>query len=357
MEQDRRGLLLTILLVALVGVLGFLARSKSYLANVSNHPVVMEAGLAEVITELNLKEFDPNEVDYLTLTRMGVDRNVVANLIRWRCVGKVYRIKEDVALCHGMTDSLYELIEPYIIIGEQYRYKTFEKPAYDDTGDNSHSPKVEYQEFRLDTVTVEYLRLLGFSSRQASLIVNYRDMIGGYRNIAEFEECYAVDSTMAARLKPYIIFDNTEEPLIAEEQPTLVNINSADSTALVQLRGIGPKSAKAIIEYRQLLGGYYDILQLRELNIITEDNFCKFSSQIYCESGEIEKIYINFARSQEIAIHPYISNRSLKRIINHRELKGGWSTIEEMIDSKIFNKEEAARIAPYLDFGTPNTEE
>jgi hypothetical protein len=36
-------------------------------------------------------------------------------------------------------------------------------------------------------------------------------------------------------------------------------------------------------------------------------------------------------------------------------LKGGWSTIEEMIDSKIFKSEEAARIAPYLDFGTPDT--
>jgi hypothetical protein len=42
----------------------------------------------------------------------------------------------------------------------------------------------------------------------------------------------------------------------------------------------------------------------------------------------------------------------LKRIINYRELKGGWSTIEEMIESNILSDEEAARIAPYLDFGT-----
>jgi hypothetical protein len=42
----------------------------------------------------------------------------------------------------------------------------------------------------------------------------------------------------------------------------------------------------------------------------------------------------------------------LRRIINHRELKGGWSTIEEMIESDILNDEEARRIAPYLDFGT-----
>jgi hypothetical protein len=33
-------------------------------------------------------------------------------------------------------------------------------------------------------------------------------------------------------------------------------------------------------------------------------------------------------------------------------LKGGWSTIEEMIDCNILSQDEAQRIAPYLDFGT-----
>jgi hypothetical protein len=42
----------------------------------------------------------------------------------------------------------------------------------------------------------------------------------------------------------------------------------------------------------------------------------------------------------------------LKRLIKQRELKGGWSTIEEMIEDKIFTEDEAARIAPYLSFGT-----
>ena len=348
MEQDRRGLLLTILLVALVGVLGFLARSKSYLANVSNHPVVMEAGLAEVITELNLKEFDPNEVDYLTLTRMGVDRNVVANLIRWRCVGKVYRIKEDVALCHAMTDSLYAILEPYIIIGEKYRFH----PKSYDNAEKRNIATATLTPFRIDTATVEYLHTLGFTARQAALVVRYRDMIGGYRNFAEFKECYAVDSTMAERLKPYIIFPKEETPSIVAT-PELVDINSADSATLVRLPGIGAKSAQAIIEYRKLLGGYYDISQIKALSVVTEENFCKFSQQIYCDSARIEKIYINFARPKELEVHPYLSNRMLRQIINHRELKGGWSTIEEMIDSKIFNTEEAARIAPYLDFGTP----
>ena len=183
-------------------------------------------------------------------------------------------------------------------------------------------------------------------------------MIGGYRNIDEFAECYAVDSVMVERLRPYIIFPKVEVVEVVREPDVTfpIDINSADSATLLRVRGIGQKSVVHILRYRELLGGYYSVEQISELAVVTDENFCIFSQQIYCDSAEIEKIYINFARPKELEVHPYLSNRMLKRIINHRELKGGWSTIEEMIDSKIFNTEEAARIAPYLDFGTPGVE-
>jgi DNA uptake protein ComE-like DNA-binding protein len=106
------------------------------------------------------------------------------------------------------------------------------------------------------------------------------------------------------------------------------------------------------MRYRELLGGYHSVEQISELKVVTEENFRNISSQIWCDSAKIKKIYINFARPKELEVHPYVSNRMLRRIINHRELKGGWSTIEEMIESDILNDEEARRIAPYLDFGT-----
>ena len=47
-----------------------------------------------------------------------------------------------------------------------------------------------------------------------------------------------------ARLEPYI------------EIPKL-ELNTADSTALVALRGIGPYYARKILAYRDRLGGFY----------------------------------------------------------------------------------------------------
>ena len=302
--------------------------------------------------DIRLHPFDPNVADYRTMIEAGVERRIAVGIIRWREAGKVFRVKEDLALCYGMTDSMYFALEPYINIGKEYR----PKPAREYTT-TQRTPEIDttlLRPFSLDSVGTAYLRAIGFSSRQADLVIRYRDMIGGYRTMEEFAECYAVDSAMAARLEPYIIFPvRTEEPTFERPKITLpVDINSADSATLVSLRGIGSKSVVHILRYRELLGGYYSTEQLLELAAVTEDNFQLFSSQIYCDSAEIKKICINFASPKELEVHPYLSNRMLRRIINNRELKGGWSTVEEMIEDNIFSDEEAARIAPYLDFGT-----
>ena len=298
--------------------------------------------------------FDPNEADYRTMVQAGVPRNIAVNLLKWREAGKVFRIKEDVALCHGMTDSLFFILEPYIVIGEEYRVKS---RTYDDTRDTTQhgAQEIRYESFRIDTATANYLRKIGFSSRQAELIIRYREMIGGYYNIHEFAECYAVDSAMAARLEPYIIFPKRDSLQAKVEEIEIsfpIDINSADSATLVKVRGIGSKSVVHILRYRELLGGYYSTEQISELEVVTNENFRIISQQIWCDSAKIKKININFARPKELEVHPYISNRMLRQIINHRELKGGWSTIEEMIEDNIFSDEEARRIAPYLDFGT-----
>ena len=308
------------------------------------------------IETVELKPFDPNTDDLRAMLKAGVPRTIAVSLIKWREAGKIFRIKEDLALCYNITDSLYFALEPYIIIGEEYRIKPNREgytPNHTTTRETTTERTIEYKPFRIDTATAEYLQTIGFSARQAKLVIRYRDMIGGYRDMAEFEECYAVDSAMAARLHPYIIFEDRDSVETKPNKLELpIDINSADSATLVRLNGIGPKSAVHIIRYRQLLGGYYSKSQISELEVVTEENFQKILPQIYCDSTKIKKIFINFARSKELEVHPYVSNRMLKRIINYRELKGGWSTIEEMIESNILSDEEAARIAPYLDFGT-----
>ncbi|MBR2006866.1 MAG: helix-hairpin-helix domain-containing protein [Alistipes sp.] len=364
-EEQRRGAVVLLPLLVVVVLLAVVAerRTPAYMDVVEQHNVEAE-GVA-------LQPFNPNEFEYEELRAAGVPSEVTAGIVRWRKYGKVYRMKEDVALVSGVTDSMYAALKPYITIADSLaprsRYVDGDK-QWGGGGINRVSevkskefskPNADLVQFGIDTVSVEYLESVGFSRKQAEVVVKYRDAIGGIDNEQEFRACYVVSEEMADRLLPYVIFteskfaaeNEAKESEIKAEVTALVEINSANMEALVAVNGIGEKSASEIIKYRELLGGYHSVEQLAELNCVTEENFAKFLSQICCDSCKIKKIDINFAGPKELERHPYVSARTLRRIIKQRQLKGGWSRIEEMTEQNILSEEEAKRLAPYLRFG------
>jgi competence protein ComEA len=61
---------------------------------------------------------------------------------------------------------------------------------------------------------------------------------------------------------------------------TLVNLNTATAPQLETLPGIGPKTAAAIIEYRQKNGGFKKIEELMNIKGIGEKAFLKIRELI-----------------------------------------------------------------------------
>ena len=156
-----------------------------------------------------------------------------------------------------------------------------------------------------------------------------------------------IADSVADLLLPYVIFPEPE-PV----RSGLIELNGADSATLRSVVGIGEKSVMAIIRYRERLGGFYSVDQLAEVPQVTESNFERIVKQIYCDSCKIRKIDINFASPKELGRHPYMAPATLRKLLKARQLKGGWSTAEELIEQHIMTREEAARLAPYLVFGT-----
>ena len=89
-----------------------------------------------------------------------------------------------------------------------------------------------------------------------------------------------------------------------------------------------------------------------ETGVVTERNWERMKEQIWADSCAIRKIDINFVAPNAVARHPYITPRTLRKILRNRQLKGGWSTIEDMVEDNTLTNEEAGRLAPYLHFGT-----
>jgi DNA uptake protein ComE-like DNA-binding protein len=318
-----------------------------YLAEPRKGLTLAEKG--EIATERrdSLFEFDPNTVTYDELVLLGFDKRTAVGIVKYRTAGKVFGIAEELALCYGVSDSMFARVRPYIKIGKEYA--TTPKSSKSDTLRNERKSRFAprpFEKFAIDTVGVEYLRLIGFSTRQAEALVEYRNRGKGIFSMNELRDCYAVSEEMADSLAHFVILS------VRDPYEGLIEINSADSATLRKVRGIGEKTVVAVMEYRKLLGGFVRKEQIAELKCVTEENFLRISEQIYCDSCKISKIDINFAPAYEFEHHPYMSRRAVKLILETRESKGGWNSIEEMQSDDIFTEEQAKAIAPYLLFGT-----
>lgn len=311
----------------------------------------VEQQVAESATTDSLFTFDPNTVSYEQLLALGFERHTAVSILKYRARGKVFEIAEEFALCYGVTDSMFARLRPYINIGKQFRaenrgenIRSINRQRWEQKIDNRRPHP--YEPFRIDTVSIAYLQRIGFTYRQAEGLIEYRDSgAEGIRNMAELSDCWAVSPEMADSLARYVIFP---EP---KPYGGKIEINSADSATLVTVRGIGPKTAQAIVSYRKLLGGYVSIEQLSEIKCVTSENFARFSSQICCDSCVFSKIDINFAPASELERHPYMTRRAINRIIQLRKSKGGWKSIEEIVNDDIFTPEQVSALAPYLHFG------
>ncbi len=295
------------------------------------------------------RPFDPNTADYDTLCALGLTPRQAVSLLKFRAAGKVFRIAEDVALCHGIDDSLFRRLRPWIRIGRRY---AIAPPAYRPGRIVDERHAIDPRPFRIDTVSARYLRAIGaLSKRQAEAFVRWRDASGIY-DMEELRACYVVSDSVAAALEPYLLFPERPAADSGTAAIRRVELNTADSAALRSVAGIGPRTVGAILRYRERLGGFCRAEQLAEVPGVTERNYERILQQICCDCCEIRKIDVNFASPNELARHPYMAPRTLRKLLKHRQLKGGWSTAEEMIEQDILTREEAARLAPYLRFGT-----
>lgn len=115
-------------------------------------------------------------------------------------------------------------------------------------------------------------------------------------------------------------YDHTEE---IENEPQkeeihIIEINSADSANLISLPGIGKVFASRIIKYRNMLGGYYNPEQLKEVYGFNDEKYQNLKAYISVDTSLISKLNINKAEFQTVLKHPYIDYDMTKRIFKAR---------------------------------------
>lgn len=195
---------------------------------------------------------------------------------------------------------------------------------------------------------------LGLKPFIASNILKYRKAGGRFKTKEDFGKVYGILPAKFKELETYIAIAEIK-PLKKEETPTkrtdiIVELNSADTTLLMQIKGIGRGYAKGIVRFRQQSGGFVSVDQLSEIYGMRPENlerirpFCKVNPDL------IKKINVNMATAERLNAHPYINFYQAKAIYELRRKKGKLSSISDLKYLTEFKSEQLDKIKPYLSF-------
>lgn len=130
------------------------------------------------------------------------------------------------------------------------------------------------------------------------------------------------------------------------KQGEYVVLNTADTTALTTVPGIGPYFARKIVQYGERLGGYVSVDQLDEIENFPLDA----KDYLVINSPQPRKLNLNTLSLYELKKHPYISYFQAKAIIDYRRLHGPLHSLDELSLSRDFTKEAISRLSPYVEF-------
>ena len=148
-------------------------------------------------------------------------------------------------------------------------------------------------------------------------------------------------------------FDSTmysTKPAPARRQSLVVELNSADTTTLQLLRGIGPAYARRIVRYRDRVGGFTNTKQLLEVYGFTPELLDYISPYLTLDTTNIRKIDINTIELKQLTKHPYIEYYQARDIVNLRNRGMHFRNADDLRAVPSMADSTLERLLPYISF-------
>lgn len=249
--------------------------------------------------------------------------------------------------------------------------RSYSKRNYNDDEERDYYQPVKrnYEEnrkgelfvFDPNTISADEWKRLGVKDKTITTIQNYLSKGGKFRKSEDLYKVYGMKEDEVARMIPYVdikpettntttkeetspVFENKKAKIFSGQ----IEINTADTSALIALPGIGSKLSQRIINFRDKLGGFNSVEQVGETFALPDSTFKKIKSNLTCNNSSIKKININTADIEILKTHPYIRYNLANVIIQYRNEHGNYSSIESLKKISVITDEVFNKIAPYL---------
>lgn len=227
--------------------------------------------------------------------------------------------------------------------------------------------------FDPDTLDAAGWERVGAPAWLAARIMRYKgDRHDAFHSIADLQRIYNFPEDLLARLEPYLLFPGANQQTKTTEtgggtpppvthaaadqqvstKPTRepLGLNSADTTAFKQIRGIGSKLSARIVSFREKLGGFHSAEQVREVYGLPPEVADALLAQSELDPLPLRKISVNTATAEQLAAHPYLPWKTARVLVAYREQHGPFANAEQLKNVKEADQQTLQKALPYLSF-------
>jgi len=227
--------------------------------------------------------------------------------------------------------------------------------------------------FNPNQISSEQWQALGLPRWLAERILKYRAKGGQFRKKEDLLRIYDFPEESYQRLEPYIQLPDgkaarADNPPLAESGPAFetpapstpnpkpasktaftFDLNTADTSELKRVYGIGSKISARIVKKREEFGGFHDLNQVREvwgLDSVVVDELFKHAT---LRNPQLRRLNVNSATFEQLR-HPYLKFHVARAIVAYRQQHGPFGSPNDLLNVKVLDVKTLEKLMPYLEF-------
>jgi len=260
------------------------------------------------------RSFNPNTITREALISYGVDRKVADNWVAYLQNGGSFRKKEDVRKIYGLQEGVYQQLKDFMDLGS----------------DEQIEPKAEIllSDRWIDLNSVDSIGLKAFGCPNGiidSLLLLKEDFWFPARIRQSLLCQWNYDSLLKVKKTLEPRFKNSAEDFF------VIGMNLSDTADWAALPGIGPVLSRRIVVYRNRLGGFIQVDQLKEVYGISPILFDQLQPYLRIDTISLRTININTASLSRLRNHPYLDYYKARAIVDGRRSNKRFNQIDELL--------------------------
>ncbi len=312
--------------------------------------------------------FNPNELNNEEWQKLGFSEAQTQTILKYKeVVGGKFISKEQLKKCYAISETKFKELEDFILLEDYAKENTFQK--------KSSSKKINISgKFNPDLLSQNDWVRMGFSEKQASAILKYKNYLGGsFVSKEKLKDCFMISDEQFRQMSPHLIlpektpvhFSKTPQNNFQKFDPNTIDMSGW------KLLGFSNKQAQAIINYRDknLKGSFKTLEDIKKCYIISEEKFKDLQPYIFFNPSHFKNDSNNIINTHQQTDFANIdlnkitfkqlvefgfTEKAAGSFIGFRNKLGGFANTNQMLDTYNIDKDLMQKLINTAKFNSEN---